>query len=73
MNAVLQAQKSLSLRMQSEEKGWAATVMKLAVGSAPSVSSALHKFRLLQCAARAVMDGICVFLLTCMLFGSVHM
>ena len=70
---VLQVQMRLSLGTQAGQKGMGPTLMKLATAFAPSAISVLHKFRLLQCAAHAVMDGVCVFLLTCMLLSPIHM
>lgn len=48
-----------------------ATVEKVALAFAPGAVIAYRRFAVIQTVTRAVTDGVCVFLLACMLLASV--
>ena len=55
----------------SPPKGLSVTLERLAVTFAPAAVNTYRKFELAKAVIRAVIEGLCVFLLTCMVLSAV--
>ena len=68
-NAMLQVYRRISVDGSSQAKGVGYTLERLAATFAPAAVSAYHKFGLTKTVIRAIIEGMCVFLLACMLLS----
>lgn len=66
-----QAYSRVSTSSQCQRKGLLAVAEKLAVAFVPSAVTVYRQYGLVRLLLRAIADGVCVFLLTCMLLTSV--
>lgn len=67
----LQAYSRVSTSSQCQRKGLLAVAEKLAVAFVPGAVTVYHQYGLVRLLLQAIADGVCVFLLTCMLLTSV--